>query len=351
MNLQPLEFFMLRRPMLAADLLADFHKKITDSHVNFAAELTGLFLKPLLQEAIYLASPTFYDAFSTALKNEEKVPDKILTTLYKYLIRMCTRATPYGLFAGFATGRFSAYTAINFNERHPFSRFTRVDMAIAGQIADYHKRQDPVLNQALFYPSSSLYKIGDTVRFVERINSPEGPKNLLSGMLVDTMLKKVLAGSVRGATFKQLVTLLSSQATKVQAKQYLLALIDMQVIVSELDVNVTGQPYLLALERKIKTIPAAGKQIQHLKQIRRLIKKPVIPAHTHKLWAGLLLKAGLHLQGKTPIHTDTRFNTTQCQINRAAIDMLTQEFANIRYLYQADYEHTDLLLFKKNFFR
>lgn len=337
--------------MLAADLLADFHRKITDSPADFEAELTGLFLQPLLQEAIYLASPALHAAFLTALQNEGKAADKNLATLYKYLIRMCTRATSYGLFAGFTTGRFSDYTAINFNETRPFSRFTRLDGAIAGDIADYYKKQDHILNQVLFYPSSSLYTIGDTVRFVERINSPEGPKNLLSGILVDPMLKKILAASVKGASLKQLITVLSAQTTKAHAKQYLMALIQMQVIVSELDVNVTGQPYLLALEGKLKNIPATGKQIHYLKQIQKLLKKPVTAEHTHKQWSDLLLKAGVALHDKTPVHTDVCFNTTDCQIKRQSIEILTQEFANISYLYQADHEDTDLAEFKKSFFQ
>lgn len=352
MNIQPLDFFMLRRPMLAADLLFDFHLKITQSPESFETELMDLFSKPILREAIYLASPALDGALSAWQKHgASKAHDKMLSTLYKYLIRMCTRATPFGLFAGFTTGRFSDCTLIRFDAHAPFTRSSRPDMAIAGLIADYLKKQEHILNQSVFYPNSSLYKIGSTARFVARSQGQKDAESLLCATPNDSMLEKIITGSKEGATLKQMVALLLDQTTRPHAKQYVLALIRMQVLVCELDMNVTGEPYLDVLARKLKKMKGTAKQIRYLKDIRSLSQGPIRPLHTHQQWTGLLLKTEINLINKTPIQTDVRFNTVDCQISRHALKILTREFVNISGLYQADYQNFDLLRFKQDFFQ
>src|SRR5690606_20264688 len=107
MNHQPLDFFLLRRPLLPTDLLYDLNKEIGLNPGSFDERILSLFSQPLLAEAVSLASPGLYNAFLRLKENREaKGGKKILNALYKYLIRMCTRATPYGLFAGIATGEF-----------------------------------------------------------------------------------------------------------------------------------------------------------------------------------------------------------------------------------------------------
>ena len=60
----------------------------------------------LLQEALLIASPRLHRAI-------QKFPDqKVQASLLKYLLRMFSRATPFGLFASVGLGRFSNYSSL-----------------------------------------------------------------------------------------------------------------------------------------------------------------------------------------------------------------------------------------------
>ena len=79
---------------------------------NARLEENNFFLftkQAIFKEAIYLASPALY---SEMLKWHEgsltdaKSIDKLQISLYKYYMRMQSRCTPYGLFAGLGMGEW-----------------------------------------------------------------------------------------------------------------------------------------------------------------------------------------------------------------------------------------------------
>ena len=62
---------------------------------------------PVVREALYLASPDLYSMLIELEKDAVKDnirKEKALISLYKYYTRMCTRCTPFGLFAGITAG-------------------------------------------------------------------------------------------------------------------------------------------------------------------------------------------------------------------------------------------------------
>lgn len=82
-------------------------------------------------EAIYLASPDLYYEIEkwTSIQPIEK-NEKLLNTIIKYIIRISTRSTPFGLFAGVGVKKFSKddTSFIINNNFDNFDRKTRLDM-------------------------------------------------------------------------------------------------------------------------------------------------------------------------------------------------------------------------------
>jgi hypothetical protein len=63
----------------------------------------------LLQEAVFLASPVLYDEMGKFLSGclvKEKDTEKLKNAVLRYFSRMCSRCTPFGLFAGFSMRKF-----------------------------------------------------------------------------------------------------------------------------------------------------------------------------------------------------------------------------------------------------
>lgn len=86
------DFFILRTPLMPVS-------EVTTELFQTSA---------LAREALYLASKTSLNDFDKAGCASESLN----LTLIKYLKRMTTRCTPFGLFAGISVGHFSENTEI-----------------------------------------------------------------------------------------------------------------------------------------------------------------------------------------------------------------------------------------------
>lgn len=90
-KLTPSGFFVMRAPLLPTDEL--------DRLRGDAQYWQVLAERPEVREALHLASPGLLQRLT-----EGKPDDKVAASVTAYLVRMCTRATPFGLFARLRTG-------------------------------------------------------------------------------------------------------------------------------------------------------------------------------------------------------------------------------------------------------
>src|SRR5207248_10197728 len=119
-------FFVFRSSLLPYDVLLRFFAKRTREELR--AELRAWLEEPAVREAIFLASPSLEES----LPHWEREPtsergEKVELSLVKYLARMCSRATPFGLFAGVAQGAVSLKSALGLSPRASNRRVTRLD--------------------------------------------------------------------------------------------------------------------------------------------------------------------------------------------------------------------------------
>ena len=123
---QHFDNYILRTPLFSVD----FYKLITKNKDTTDKELKAFCNDKRIQEAIFLASPDLYQEFKKWLNNQlspeknEKMSDAVL----KYLSRMSSRCTPFGLFAGTAIGEVSSQTTIELQSKNNNNRHTRLDM-------------------------------------------------------------------------------------------------------------------------------------------------------------------------------------------------------------------------------
>lgn len=91
-----LDISVIRRPLLP---LSFFLEKLSDE--SEPEKIINLVLdNSLIKEAIYFANPRFLIELEQFSRKSNKKKRNIISTLYKYLSRISTRATPFGLFSG-----------------------------------------------------------------------------------------------------------------------------------------------------------------------------------------------------------------------------------------------------------
>jgi hypothetical protein len=93
--------------------------------------LKTLVQQPIVAEALFLASSEFYEQLQKWVIGNEvdlKESERFFQTIYKYLSRMSSRCTPFGLFAGCGVGRTGNETLVRLRNASEYERHTRLDM-------------------------------------------------------------------------------------------------------------------------------------------------------------------------------------------------------------------------------
>ncbi len=222
-------------------------------------KLQQLYQNPVLQEALFIASPDLYEVFvqwQNGTLTDKKGIEKLELTLTKYLLRMAYRCTPFGLFAGIAVGTIQETANLHVAEIEQCQRQNRLDMDYLCALALELGKKPHIRQQLRYFPNSTLYQMGSQFRYAEyRIH-----KKLRSHHLVNVEwsehLDTLLTAAHSGATMTELITVLLSDEISVEdAEAFLEVIIDSQLLVSELEPIITGKDYLQHLIEVLQSKP------------------------------------------------------------------------------------------------
>jgi lantibiotic biosynthesis protein len=248
------EKFILRTPLL----------KLTDL-VNTEEELLAAFQRPEARQALYIASRDLYAELLSVEAGEVKdaaKKDKILIGLYKYYTRMCTRCTPFGIFAGLNTGVFGNETSIIMGKR--IQPRMRLDMDYLCNFFYELNKDELLYPRLIFYPNNTLYKVSSQWRYVE-YQFKENTTRFHNLVSIDDneVLTALITASANGCTYHKLKDcILAFDFEEIEAEQYLLELIRSQVLISNLYPSVSGLEYQYRLFEELEKLP--GMQFENL---------------------------------------------------------------------------------------
>lgn len=211
------------------------------------------FWTPFLSEAIYLASPDLHLSISkNTASGIDKLPEKLKFSLNKYLSRMMSRCTPFGLFAGIGIGRIDENSEIVLPTDNIFNSVTRLDMNFLCALIQSIENIPEVRNELIYYPNSSAYTIHDRLRYVEFNYRASNRKHYLSEIEKDNLLEEILVKSSSGIKLNEIISLISLHGHNyTDASEYAISLIENQILISELDPGVTGEDLLKTLIYKL----------------------------------------------------------------------------------------------------
>ena len=156
--------YVLRTPIFPIN----YYFNLTKDQTITDKKLLQEFENPVIKEAIYLASPILFkeiEKWSEKKIKEAKEINKIRISFLKYLSRLSSRATPFGLFSGSCLGKISDVDFIKIHKSH--NRNTRLDMNLTGLLIKKLERDIEIKNNLLFYPNTSIYTCGYQLRYVE----------------------------------------------------------------------------------------------------------------------------------------------------------------------------------------
>ncbi|MBP2834102.1 lantibiotic dehydratase family protein [Aquimarina sp. U1-2] len=243
MAYQPFSKYVLRAPLFSFT----FYKKLTQND-ELEKELKKICSDPIIKEAIFLASPALFSEFekwlSGAITDKNK-SDKMMYAVLKYISRMSSRCTPFGLFAGTAVGAFANETQIELHDSFNYKRHTRLDMNYLVALSQEIVTNENIRSQLLFYPNTSIYTTGHQLRYVEYTYVNSKRIHHIVGVEQSEYLEKVIQKAQHGALLKDLAMLLvDDEITIDDAQDFINQLVDSQLLISELEPSVSGPEFL-----------------------------------------------------------------------------------------------------------
>lgn len=208
--------------------------------------------KPDFQLAIRLASHSLFQELERSCFDSKALTSKAVLGLTKYLNRMCYRPTPYGLFSGFSVIDWAREIEgpIRLSKANSQAHVT-VGYIVMQVIAKNLLRKELVTVQK-FCTNSALYHAHETeVRLLKtrKGKSSKGSTFCIDSVAYDPLLRLILQFCEEPQRQEAIVALIIQQAKVdiAQAQDFFHELVSQQLLVSDMQFNITGEDYLKRL--------------------------------------------------------------------------------------------------------
>ncbi len=239
-------FFLLRTPLLP---FATF-EELGVGEGGALQRMRALVERPEIREAIFVASPSFDRALAAWLASGAPADDEVPLTLIRYLARMSTRSTPFGLFAGCSVGRIGEHTRLELAPLASYRRHTRLDAAYLSILAEGLERDEAIREGLRFVPSTGLYDAAGKLRHAEGVTRSESRERTYELVAVSrtsyldaTLARAAARAAENGARPDELAEGLVADDPDIEldeAKEFVATLVSTQLLTSNVSTTVTG---------------------------------------------------------------------------------------------------------------
>jgi hypothetical protein len=186
---QTADFFVLRSPGLPLDALSPRDQGAREAEPQDASPvpleksrdatrrvLRDLIRRDAVREAVALASPDLASRLDAWLEGSLDGPAarNVERALLKYLSRMSSRSTPFGLFAGVSKGAWGPASRLSVGSWLDCRKALRLDWGVLETLVDRLEREPEVRALVSYRPNSSIFARGGWYRYLERRESTGG---------------------------------------------------------------------------------------------------------------------------------------------------------------------------------
>ena len=225
------------------------------------------------REALYVASPSLYNkllAYEEGNVTEKKDLERFYASITRYYIRMHTRTTPFGLFAGVSTFEWdqdSDKSEIILGDS--LKRKTKFDMDFLCDLGDYIASLPSIKKHLKLHANSSLSTNKDEFRFVDYKREIGKRTHQVSSLKYSDYIQYVVERANFQFTAHDIahgLTQIDDEISLEEGLQFVDALIDMQLICTELEYSLTGDDYFDKICRLVESIQGEEEELIQAKK-------------------------------------------------------------------------------------
>ena len=242
------------------------------SHFNYTDSTN---LSAIFQESLYIASPDLYAALEKKNFENYSKDEKLNESSYKYVSRTCFRSTPFGSFSGIGSGTIEDRNSIRLKHVSEYKTYTRLDMTYLCALIESLSQNPDVKSKLRYKLNSSIYKFLDDYRYIEYKIESKKRLYFLAEAEADDAMDYLFANCKNYTAYNDLVAVFAEEfeVEQQEAIDYIDSLIDSQILVNDIEPNVSGTDLLDALIANLDQHQIDVPEIQHLKKTKQLLSQ------------------------------------------------------------------------------
>ncbi|MFP7416529.1 lantibiotic dehydratase [Priestia filamentosa] len=239
-----LDNFMVRSPLLPLNF---FHEKLSNVQLNnFDLDETLSYLKSLvsnnkvIREAIAVSSLSLFNSIEkTTIKSKTKDKRNVIKGIFRYLNRISTRTTPFGLCARVSMGTFTGGKSKN--NSNQLEKKVRPDMEWINHLIKLLESDSNLVNQLRIKINQGIIINGSRAKLnysTDSVNDNQGDKNYTATSINhNEITQQVFDFTKTGIVFKDLLHKMHSIHSDVEIdiiENFVYQLIQQEFLVTEL---------------------------------------------------------------------------------------------------------------------
>jgi len=308
----------------------DFIFQLFCNHYVDEDDLKRICQRNLFKEALFLASPELQkeiEKWMDGKLTDAKKAQRLKGVIIRYLTRMSSRCTPFGLFAGISIGQWGVETDIRLECEEKIIQHTRLDMNYLCSLSQELGKKSSIRRVMNYYTNSSLYRVANKIRYVE-YNYVDGKRNhQIVAVENNEYLEKIIKEAEKGISYNELVNLLTQNGIGDEdANAYLDDLINSQILIGDIEPAITDNEYLQHL---ISILYHYNQKDDHvgniLEKVNRQLKKIDDPdmsttINNYEIILEQLDTLGIEIKPGYLFQTDMVRPTLSCSLNKSVSD-------------------------------
>lgn len=238
-NSRTFNFYLLRSPSFPSQVLKQINNN--RSFNELADFIIEFFNNPIALNALFFSSREVYEQFLN-LKNDIVFQnERLLLTLYKYICRMSSRPTPFGLLSGISYGEVTSEktSLVLSSEIKPSIRY---DEEFILKLTEQLSLVPDIKSNIKFFSNSSICTKNNTITYIEFIDEEYNRHFQWRRIQLNPLLENVLAFCKIGIEYKTIIAHLENIGINTErAEIFVNELIAIKLLISELEPVVTKE--------------------------------------------------------------------------------------------------------------
>ncbi|WNS41173.1 lantibiotic dehydratase [Paenibacillus sp. MMS20-IR301] len=279
---ETLDFFMLRAPLLSIDRFKEYFPRECEDQEKLRetslAYLISLSKSPVIREAIAASSPSLLD--SLAHLDNSSNPRKqrqVIKGFMRYLLRMLSRPTPFGLFSGVTYGMFDQRSAMTMNDTPAYRKRARPDMEWFLKIIENIESQEEIVSQLQVQQNSLIYRQGERAKipYTAKYGTLDLGENNSVSVRATMAFETVMRACERPVQYSKLVQTVHKEFPEAgidTISQYIWQLFNQEFLISALRPPTTNAKPLEYLITALQEVSGVEKLTADLLYIREQIR-------------------------------------------------------------------------------